>query len=219
MQGDKVCIAALCRGSSIRLHEPQPKEQWLQSIGGLAPGDLVSLTWKVARRYRRPHAEDGNWYPTTFTKRDRLPEDDLVKRLSGKAFRSIDEAFGRVRFFSENGNAAFAPGKGARSLASLIVSSVRAYPHADGVRVDFADSKQQWRMAPLEDLAVRIHQLRCSSCRSNLPALLASEFCGGGAILRVGLGRPFQGGDKADACYLQVNHIFLIPSKRKHFAN
>jgi hypothetical protein len=217
LQGDKVCIAAVHGGSSIRLHSPTPKEHWLRSIGGLTPGDAVSLTWRVARRCHRPHLEDGDWNPALFTKVDRLPEDELVKRLSANSFRSIKDAFGKPCFYSENGNAAFTPGKGSRSLASVPVSSVRAYPYRDGVRVDFADGRREWTMAPIEDLAVRHHQTQCSSCSSNLPNLLASEFEGTQAVLRVGLGRPFQAGDGATACYLQVNHIFLIPSKRRHF--
>jgi hypothetical protein len=217
MQEDKVCVAALNRGKSLRLHNPTPREQWLTSIGSLTPGDIVSLSWKLARRYHRPHLEDGDWNPATFAKVDLLPEDELVKRLSANAFRSIDHAFGKPCFHSENGNAAFVPGKGSRSLASVIVSSVRAYPHGEGVRADFADSRGEWRMVPVEDLAIRNHQMQCSSCASDLPKLLASEFQGSRALLRVGLGRPFQSSDSATACWLQVNHIFLIPSKRHHF--
>ncbi len=219
MQGDNVCIAALNQGKSLRLHSPAPREQWLRSIGGLRPGDIVSLSWKLRRRYQRPHLEDGDWSPAVLSKVDRLPEDELVKRISSKAFRTIERAFGKPCFYSENGNAAFTPGKGSRSLASVMASSVRVYPYADGVRVDFADERRQWTMAPIEDLAIRNHQARCSSCASNLPQLLAAEFEGAQALLRVGLGRPFQAGDGTPAtCYLQINHIFLIPSKRKHFA-
>ena len=217
MQGDKVCVAALHSGSSIRLHNPSPREQWLQSIGGLIPGDIVSLTWKTARRFQRPHLEDGDWNPAAFRKVDRLPEDELAKRLSTYAFRSLQDAFGNPCLYSESGNAAFHPRKGPRSLASLLVSSVRTYPHEDGVRVDFTDSNREWTMVPMEDLAVRNHQNRCRLCSSQLPTLLTSEFGGSQAVLRVGLGRPFQAGDRAPACYLQVNHIFLIPSRRSHF--
>lgn len=217
MQRDKVCIAALHQGKSMRLDNPAPREQWLQSMGGLAPGDVVSLTWRVARRYSRPHSEDGEWNPAAFAKGDRLLEDDLVALLVTKVFRSVGDAFGKPCFYSENGNAAFTAGKGARSLASVTVSSVSPYPHADGVRADFVDAKQEWKMVPVEDLAVRNHRARCQACSSDFSSLLESEFQGGQAILRVGLGRPFQWGDRPPACYLQVNHIFLIPSKRQHF--
>jgi len=217
MQGDKLCIAALDGGKAVRLHNPGPREEWLRSKGGLAPGDIVSLCWKSPRRCQRPHLEDRDWNPESLSKVERIPEDELAQRLSNSAFRSIKDAFGPPCFYSENGNAAFTPGKGARSLASVGVGSARVYPYEEGVRVDFADGRQEWSMVPLEDLAVRNHRAHCSSCTANLPKLLASEFEGGQAILRVGLGRPFQSGGNPPACYLQVNHIFLIPSKRIHF--
>ncbi len=110
MEGDNVCIAALNQGKSLRLHSPAPREQWLRSIGGLTPGDILSLSWKLPRRYQRPHLEDGDWNPESITKAARLPEDELVKRLSASTFLSIKDAFGKPCFYSDNGNAAFAPG-------------------------------------------------------------------------------------------------------------
>ena len=217
MQGNNVCIAALRGGNSIRLNSPAPKDHWLRSIGGLTPGDAVSLTWRAARRCHRPHLEDGDWNPALFTKVHRLPDDELIKLLSANAFRSIKDAFGKPCFYSESGNAAFTPSKGARSLASVIVSSVRAYPYGEGVRADFVDDRREWTRVPIEDLVIRDHQTNCSSCSSSLPALLASEFGGTQAVLRVGLARPFEAKPNAAACYLQVNHVFLIPSKRDHF--
>ena len=217
MQGDNVCIAALHRGKSIRLHDPAPREQWLRSIGGLTPGDAVTLTWRAARRCRRPHLEDGDWNPDLFTKVERLPEDEFIKRLSASAVGSIKDAFGMPNFYSENGNAAFTPSKVSRSLASVIASSIKVYPFGDGVRVDFADRRREWTMAPMEDLTIRNHQTQCSLCSCNLRSLLASEFEGTEAVLRVGLSRPFDNGDNEAACYLQVNHIFGIPSRQRHF--
>jgi hypothetical protein len=217
MQGDKVCIAALHRDKSIRLHDPAPREQWLRLMGGLSPGDAVTLTWRPARRRRRPHLEDGDWNPDLFTKVDRLREDEFIKRLSAIAFSSIKDTFGKPCFYSENGNAAFTPGKGSRSLASVTATSVRVYPFGDGVRVDFADSRREWTMAPMEDLIVRNHQSQCSSCSCNLRSLLASEFEGTQAVLRVGLSRPFENEDYEAACYLQVNHVFLTPPRQGHF--
>lgn len=217
MQGDKVCIAALDKGKAVRLHNPVPKEEWLRLIGGLAPGDVVSLSWKSPRRYQRPYLEDRDWNPESLSKVEHVAEDELAQRLSDSAFLSIKDAFGQPCFHSENGNAAFAVGKGARSLASVGVDSVRVYPHEEGVRVDFADRRQEWSMVPLEDLAVRNHRAHCSACSTSLPTSLASEFEGGPAILRVGVGRPFQSGGYPPACWMQVNHIFLIPSRRNHF--
>ncbi len=200
MSGDKVCVAALAQGKSIRLHEPPPREDWVESIGGLAPGDLVKLDWRPARRFRRPHAEDGAWSPATLEKLATLSEEDLMKRLHALAFRGVIDAFGRPWTYSERGNAAFKPDRGSRSLASVAVRFVRMYEHGEGLRVDFADGKAEWRMVPLEDLALR-----------NQRSVKGFE-CGE-AILRIGLGRPFEANGKAPACYLQVNHIFPIAGR------
>ena len=217
MQGDKVCIAALHRDGALRLHNPSPREHWLQSIGGLTPGDIVSLTWKLPRSYHRPHVEDRDWNPAMFGKIDRLPEDRLIERLSANAFRSIVDAFGEPCFYSENGNPAFTPGRSSRSLASVLARSIRARPHQAGVRVSFIDEHQEWSTIPLEDFVVRQHQTQCRGCSSYLSKLLVSEFEGDRALLRMGLTRQFQAEGRTPACYLQVNHIFLMPSQRKHF--
>jgi len=162
--------------------------------------------------------EDADWNPASLEKVDRLPEDELVRELTALAFSSLQDAFGKPYFYSDSGNAAFPPDRGSRSLAFLTVNSVRAYPYGGGVRVDFTDSDREWTMASMEDLSVRTHQAQCGSCSGGLSESLASEFEGREALLGVGLGRPFQYGDNPTACYLQVNHIFLIPSRRKHFA-
>ncbi len=146
-----------------------------------------------------------------------MPEEDLVTRLTPLAAPSLQDVFGKPSFFSDNGNAAFPPDKGSRSLGFLIAHSVRVYPYEDGIRADFTDSKREWTMAPVEDLRVRIHQARCGSCSGGLSHSLAAEFSGEKALLAVGLGRPYQHGDNPKVCYLQVNHIFSIPSRRQHF--
>jgi hypothetical protein len=199
MHQDKVCVAAIHRRGSIRLHNPHPREQWLRSIDGLAPGDVVSLTWRPVRRYRPPHSEDGDWNPARFEKIRHLSDEELVERLRGRAFSGIEKAFGKPRFQSENGNAAFAPDQGSRSLASLLVNSIRLYPVGEGVRADFTDDRHQWKMVPVEDLAIR---------SGRHPYTLEATQ----ALLRVGLGRPFQAGERPPACYLQVNHVFPLPS-------
>lgn len=217
MHGDHVCIAALDGRKSMRLHDPQPREPWLDETGGLAPGAVVSLTWNTARRRILPHSEDGTWSPSSLVRQGQLAGDELVRRLSETAFRSVKQAFGKPARYSENGNAAFTPGSARRSLASVIATSVRVYPQGDGVRVDFTDATDEWKMAPMEDLAVRRHQTQCAACSTQFAGLLSPEFGGDAAILRVGLGRPFQDGDQPAMCYLQVNHVFPIPPRPKHF--
>jgi len=202
MSGDKVCIAGLTRRSAIRLSEPTPRQGWLDSIGGLAPGDVVNLNWRPARRYRRPHGEDGTWNPSTLVKTSTLPTENFFERLEAGALRSIVDAFGRPWFYSERGNPAFKPDRGSRSLATVKVHFATVYGHGDGIRVDFRDDKTTWTMVPVEDLALR---------RRRPPeGLNYSE-----TILRAGLGRPFQANDKPAACYLQVNHILECGEESK----
>lgn len=217
MRYGNVCIAAAHQDRAIRLHNPQPKDQWVRSIGGLAPGDVVSVDWQQAQILHPPHAEDGKWDPATFVKRHRLTETELADLLSANAFRSVQDAFGAPWIRGTGDNAAFRPGKGARSLASILTRSVRVYPHFEGIRVDFIDTQDAWTRVPLEDLIVRQHQKQCPTCASHLSHLLADELQGSNAVLRVGLARQFQAGGHPSACWMQVNHIFLVPAKRNHF--
>ncbi len=197
MQGDRICIAALCGKRTIRLHDPQPREQHWRALDHLAPGDVVSVTWRPVKRYRPPHAEDGNWNPATFEKVGKLSVDEFVARLSELASRTLVEAFGQPWFRTQRGNAAFKP-RGQRSIVSVRAKRVIARRLGDAVRVDFSDGEREWKTVPLEDLAVRT---------GSRPW----QMTGDEAVLRVGLGRPYQAGpDKPPACFLQVNHIFPI---------
>ena len=217
MQIPNVCIAALHKGRTIRLDSPQPKEQWVKSIGGLVPGDVVSLDWKPSPKPVLPHTEDGEWNPATFTKHHRLAEMELITLLSANALRSVQDAFGTPCVRGSGGNAAFQPRTGIRSVASVMAQSVRAYPDDDGIRVDFADDEDSWTTVPLQDLIVRQHQKQCPACSSQFSRFIANEFQGDMAVLRVGLAREFAIGGHPSLCWMQVNHIFLIPPKRKHF--
>jgi len=216
MQPPNVCIAAINQGRTIHLHSPRPDDRRVASIGGLAPGDVVSVDWQQAQSLP-PHTEDGIWERRSFVKRHRLTETELADLLSANAFTSVQDAFGAPCDRSIRGNAAFHPGRGPRSLASILTRSVQVYPDFDGIRVDFVDTQEAWTGIPLEDLIVRQHQNQCPTCASHLPHLLADEFQGSSALLRVGLGREFQAKGHPSACWMQVNHIFLMPAKRKHF--
>jgi hypothetical protein len=217
MQSQNVCVAAVHQDRAIRLHNPRPDDRWVRSIGGLMPGDVVSLDCRPIPKPTPPHTEDGTWNRSTFVRRHRLTETELADLLSANAFTSVQDAFGAPWIRGSGGNAAFQPGKGARSLASILTRSVRAYPHFEGIRVDFIDAQDAWTRVPLEDLIVRQHQNQCPTCASHLSRLLANEFQGSNAVLRVGLAREFQAGGHPSACWMQVNHIFLMPAKRKHF--
>ena|SRR5437867_1346865 len=78
------------------------------------------------------------------------------------------------------------------------VNTIRVYRFGEGVRADFSDSDNAWKMIPMVDLSLRNGQQLC--------AMQANR-----ALLRVGLGRPFQKDQGPAACYLQVNHVLPIP--------
>jgi len=220
----KVCIAALQSGRTIRLNRPQPDERVLSSIGGLLPGDRVSVEWLDNPFYVRPHVEDGMWEPQSFRKVGRLTKPELVDILMPGAARSVAEAFGHEWFLSAKGNGAFRPGQGERSLASLIVRDVRVYQWFESVRVDFTDDGGRWTMVPLEDLSVRRHQKLCAECLVNRRRVsgfdlnLRKEFSAPRVLLRVGLTRPFEAEGQETACWLQVTGVYPIGKRRTHFA-
>jgi hypothetical protein len=220
----RVCIAALQAGRAIRLNRPQPDEQLLSSIGGLLPGDRVSVEWLDNPFYVPPHVEDGMWEPQSFRKLNRLTKPELVDVLMPGAARSVGEAFGNEWFRSTPGSAGFRPGQGERSLASVIVRDVRVYPWFAGVRVDFSDAGGRWTMVPLEDLVVRRHQTLCPECltsrgrKSLFDRNLAKEFSAQQALVRVGLTRPYASDQYETACWLQVTGVYPIGKKRRHFA-
>ena len=219
MSGRKICVAALTRGRAIRLAEPHPTEDWLESVGGLIPGNLISVDWQPTRTFKRPHVEDGTWKPASFKKNGVLTYEDFIFRLSAAVEAGVKEAFGDVSAYSERGNPAFSPGEGPRSLASIQAENVRVYPHEEGIRIDFSDGQTNWKMVPVEDLALRRHQVSCPGCAGNMASALLREFGSDEAILRVGLGRPFQARDDLTACFLQVNHIFPLAARSKHFSS
>jgi len=217
MRAPNVCVAGVHQGRTIRLNIPPPTDEWVTSIGGLMPGDVVSVDCGPAAGPVPPHVEDGQWIRATFAKLHRLTEAELVDRLAANALAGVRQAFGAPWFCGKGGNAAFQPGTGTRSLASILTRSVRAYPDDDGIKVDFVDDGDSWTRVPLQDLIVRQHQKRCRACSQRFAQLLASEFQDGEAVLRVGLAREFPIGGHPSACWMQVNHVFLIPPKRKHF--
>ncbi len=219
MGGDKVCIAASGNGRTMRLHEPHPWDGWLDSVGGLRPGDIVRLEWRPARRYRRPHSEDGRWSPATFAKVRALRISDASGRIARSALPSVEKAFGKPLFLTDRGNPAFQPDRGSRSLASVVASNITVYPHAEGVRIDFTDAKRRWSMVPVEDLAIRQHMQSCTECSIQFQEILAQQYQSEKAVLRIGLGRPYRGGKNALGCYLQVNHIFPLPPRQGHFSD
>lgn len=217
MGGGKVCIAGQISGRTARLNSPNPTEAWVKAIGILGPGSVISVRWQGKRRPECPHVEDGDWDPRHSRKIASVHEDELAGRLTERAVSSVREAFGEPWFLGRNGNAAFRPGEGGRSLATLRVSAVSVTASRGTPRVTSRDASDEWQEAPLQDLPVRVHFDRCKACPTDGDRQLKREFEGGPALLRIGLTRTFRAEDQEPACWLQVNHIFLTPSRRNHF--
>jgi|SRR3990172_6547418 len=215
MREPSVCVAGVSGDRTVRLSDPQPNDMCLKSLGGLVPGDVISLSLLPIKGATPPHKEDSEW--SSVSRLGRLTEAELVEILRPRAYDSVIDALGRPSALGSGGNGGFPPRRGSRSLASIIVESVKVYPHFEGIRVDFTDRRGSWTRVPFQDLLVRTHQRSCSVCRAGLAGVLARELCGGGALLRVGLSRPFSTPQHPPLCWLQVNHIFLTPSRRKHF--
>lgn len=213
----RVCIAALAGNRAIRLHSPTPSEMWVDNANGIMPGDLIAVKWNAAKITYPPHVEDGDWDQTECTKLHRLTEHELIEQLETTAFDSVKDAFGPPWIKGKNGNCAFRPNRGVFSLATVRASSVTVRVQFGKPRVAFEDAHDRWASVPFQDLAVRRHLNSCKGCRRRGEQLLQSEFQGSSAVLRVGLARQFQVGDYPSACWMQINHVFLIPSKRNHF--
>ncbi|HSP56212.1 MAG TPA: hypothetical protein VLS25_11570 [Dehalococcoidia bacterium] len=83
--------------------------------------------------------------------------------------------------------------------------------------MEFADASDTWKNLPFEDLMIHQHLDNCSHCRTSPEQALAAEFDCERAVLRVGLGRPFASDEYPAACWMQVNGVYPIPLRRKHF--
>ncbi len=217
MEADRVCIACLRGRQQIRLSAPQPTREWLDSIGGLNPGDTVSLKWRAVKRFRPPHSEDGNWTPSSLDKTGALAHEHLYAVLAQHAKSSVHAAFGKPAFSARRGNPAFSADRGKHSLATMHASSIRLYRHENRIRADFQDEHDQWSMVPVEDLRLWRHLDHCPDCPATFESRLASEMSGDEGLLRIGLGRPFQPDGRKIGCFLQVNHI-IMAQPLKHFS-
>jgi len=119
MSGDAVCVAGLdCdSGDTLRLSHPQPTRALLHGLGGLTPGEVIQVDWRPARRPEPPHVEDGDWQPRSVKKLRTIDLAEVLKLMTPQAFTSVESAFGPPWYTGGNGNHAWKPGEGARSLA------------------------------------------------------------------------------------------------------
>jgi hypothetical protein len=222
MKSNRVCIAAIADGRQIRLHDPPPDDSWVKEIGGLHPGTVIRVDWTPKGNVNRPHVEDGNWVRDTCRKIGQLDEKELVAVLRPSALESVRTAYGEPLLLGTQGSCAFPEDRGSRSLASVMVRSVSVTPPWDilteKARVRFRDSTNEWRQVPFQDLIVNQHLRSCPRCRQDVARFLRNDFVGETALIRVGLARAEALGSYPRACWLQVNHIFLLePSTRRHF--
>ncbi|TAK56196.1 MAG: hypothetical protein EPO22_13825 [Dehalococcoidia bacterium] len=218
MSGDNVCIAGvdLASGRTVRLSDRTPTRRMLAGHGGLRPGDVVDVKFDPMRRPEAPHVEDGRWDHLTLHKARVMPFDELHALLGRRAFRSVEEAFGRHAVMGRNGNHGWKRGTGARSLATLRATDVRATLSRDTLRVEFTDGAGvTWTAAPFQDLAVKTHPASCEACRCQHLPNVAAEFDAGEALLRIGLTREFAPSGGPGGCWLQVTNIIARP--REHF--
>lgn len=212
MSGDRVCVAGIAGERAVRLSEPAPTSQLLAKLGGLSPGDSIRVQWRYAPNSEAPHQEDATWVPKTVQHLRRSDRAEFYGRLLVNAFESVTAAFGEPRYFMSKGNPAFPPGRGRRSLASIAVNDVRVYVVGDGLRADFRGKDREWRMLPVESIAIREHFETCRECRRTGEARASS------ALLRVGLGRPFQPDGEEMGCFAQVNDVIPADPTSPHFA-
>lgn len=211
MSENRVCVAGISGRDTVRLYDPFPTTQLLASLGGLAPGDVIRVQWRYAGRRKPPHKEDARWHPRTVERRPPLTRSELCDRLSLSAHESVFAAFGDPKYFMSKGNPAFPTHRGRRSLASIAATDVRVYPFGDSLRCDFHDTNQEWRMLPVESIVIREHFSICPDCRR------AGEARASSAVLRVGLGRPFQPDGEERGCFAQVNNVIPADSTGSHF--
>ncbi len=218
MSGDAVCIAGMdmASGATLRLADRTPTRRLLRSYGGFRPTDIITVQYEPKRRTEPPHTEDGRWDHLTLRKDGTIDPTVLTRLLTPKAFNSVEEAFGAPAFKGRNGNSAWLPGQGLRSLATVRASAIRAHLAGDALRVKFTDAGGgHWPAAPFQDLAVKTHPQTCASCAAGFLRNVAGEFDADDVLVRVGLTRPFSAGDTPPGCWLQVTNV--LNGARSHF--
>jgi hypothetical protein len=222
MSGDNVCVAGIDLDSkqTIRLNEPQPMRERLTAIGGLTPGELIAVDVEPLAHVTPPHVEDHVWNPRSVEKLRRMDNAEILSAIRSTASRSLEEALGEPVTHGRKRNSAWAPGVGARSLATLRVRYVRFEQDDRGaIRAALRDDAEEyWGWIPLQDLVVREHRMSSNCCEEgNLLTHVRSDFEANACLIRVGLTRPFSPDEHADnsACWLQVTNIFA--RDRTHF--
>jgi hypothetical protein len=221
MSGQNVCIAGIDLKSfeQVRLSSPTPTRTTVRSLGGLRPGDVMAIDCDYERKRVKPHIEDARWNRLTARKVRTLLHAEIDAIVRQTAFSSIGDAFGEPSVRGARGNHAWSAERGARSLASVIVTYVGI--EQDGglkPRIDLVDGGgKHWHGIPLQDLQAKIHPDACASCDgAHLRNLITDFGAKGPAIARVGLTRPFAAdATSVAACWLQVTNIFA--RDRTHF--
>ncbi len=221
MSGQNVCIAGIDLKSreQVRLSTPSPTRTTVRSLGGMRPGDVLSIDYDFERKRIKPHVEDARWNRLTARKTGMMAYADVRALLEERAFTSIEDAFGAPALRGGRGNHAWRPAQGERSLASVLVTYIRIDQDASlKPRVDLVDGGgNHWHAIPLQDLQAKLHPDECGACESEYMNNIRQDFAGAGsAVVRVGLTRPFASDPNTPAsCWLQVTNVF--GRERTHF--
>ncbi|MBI5287785.1 MAG: hypothetical protein HY873_02305 [Chloroflexi bacterium] len=219
MSADTVCVAGLdlATDETIRLANPQPTQRLIAALGGLAPGDILKVDAKRMRNAVPPHVEDCEWNPRSLKRVGISPVSDLAKAVQSTVLTSVEQAFSEPSIKGRNGNSAWEPGSGVRSLATVSVLYVRACADKNNrPRLAFKDDTlAYWPGVPLQDLRVKQHQAKCESCGTDHLERFKEEFDANRALIRVGLTRPFAPEGSEPLCWLQVTNVLSKP--REHF--
>lgn len=219
MTGTSVCVAGvdLTNNKCVRLSLPSPQRAVVKRYG-IKPGEVFEIDYATAHSAHAPHVEDAKWNSLLVRRVETFSHDKLVSLVGPLALGGVVEAFGPPLRSGGSANSSWEPGKGARSLATIRTKSVHVHRSGDRPRLTITDATGDiWKSVPIQDLCVKLHTETCDDCRdiNKLIPHLQQDFEADGALIRVGITRPFAPDGDAPVCWLQVTNIFARP--RTHF--
>ena len=181
MAGDAVCIAGvdLATHETLRLSRDQPTNQMLKQFGGLAPGDIIEVDAQRLASLAAPHVEDCHWMPRSLKKIGTMSVEKIRAFVEPSLFTSLEAAFGTPAARTGGRNRGWAPGTGARSLASLSVRYVRIHDRSSGgryARRSATPTATTGKACRSRQLSARAHRPGCDDCRDGSLAHLRADF-------------------------------------------
>lgn len=204
MKDDRVCVAGLTAdGTHVRPLLPRQRpwtEEHVCPRGPLRLGSRLAFTGE-ARRPDPPHTEDyvvDEW--------DVAGTRDYAGFLGALSTAAVplELCFGAAHDVVPGRHVVLAPGTGACSLAVVRTSSADLYQRAGRLRVGLEH-------ASLGDVDMKVNDVRFvpwTQRREQMPRLSAL-MAATGALLTIGLTRPWPRGEAQQWCWLQINGIFV----------